>query len=111
MEGNCRFNGRRYFLTNIGFNDLEPSYENCIKHKRQNEVEERQLTAGNQSENALPSSSKLEIVLSDTASEEDDTASEEDEDFMAKEVTIHPVNKISLGLGGLNRAQMERERL
>src|SRR5947207_11308064 len=94
----------------IGFNDLEPSYENCIKHKRQSE-EKGDVLPGNQSGNALPPSSKPEIILSDTVSEEDETASEEDDDLVTKKVTIQPDKKVSLGLGGLNRAQMERERL
>ena len=66
---------------------------------------------GNQSGNALSPASKPEIILSDTVSEEDETASEEDEDLVTKKVTIQPDKKVSLGLGGLNRAQMERERL
>ena len=52
-----------------------------------------------------------EIVLSDTASEEDDTADEEDEELVPRKVLIEPNTKKSVGLGGLNRAQMERERL
>ena len=58
----------------------------------------------------MPSSSKPEIILSDTASE-DDTASEEEEELLTKKVIIQPEKKVFLGLGGLNRAQMERERL
>ena len=90
--------------------DSEPSYEICIKHKRQNEADEGNLAPENQVKHELPSFSKPELVLSDTASE-DDTASEEDEELVTKKVIIQPEKKVFVGLGGLNRAQMERERL
>lgn len=50
-------------------------------------------------------------MLSDTASEEDETASEEDEPLAPQKVTITPAVQIAPGLAGLNRAQMEKERL
>lgn len=90
--------------------DSEPSYEICLRQKRLNQAEEGSLALENQVQNELPSFSKPEIVLSDTASE-DDTASEEDEELVTKKVIIEPEKKVFVGLGGLNRAQMERERL
>ena len=101
--------GEGIFSKKSGFIDSEPSYEICIKHKRRNQAEEGSLAPTNKGESERPSFSKPEIVLSDTASE-DDTASEEDE-LVTKKVTIQPEKKVFVGLGGLNRAQMERERL
>jgi hypothetical protein len=54
-----------------------------------------------------------DYILSDTASEEgDETASEEDDPpVVSSKENIPSTSTVNVGLAGLNRAQMERERL
>ena len=67
----------------------------CKKHKLNNQAEDRK---------------SKEPVLDDTTDSGSDTASEEDEGPATTSAVKQPVT-VSVGLGGLNRAQMERERL
>ena len=85
----------------------EPSYEICKKYKQKDQDDESIIQdAPTQLAERQPS-----IALSDTASEEDETASEEDEPVAPQKVIITPAVPSSTGLTGLNRAQMEKERL
>lgn len=107
MEGNRDVNGTRYTLGTHGIDEKEPSYENCRRHKLRDQGQERK---GDVEENDTSrGTSKDEVILSDTASEEDDTQSQ-DVKITLKRDTGGPVAK-SVGLSGLNRAQMELERL
>jgi hypothetical protein len=92
-------------------NHVEPSYETCRKYKS-NSGKEGETSQSNEHQEAAPTAvSEPQIVLSDTASEEDDTASEEDEKPPPKPVTVSLKTNGLTGLNGLDRAQMERERL
>ena len=86
---------------------LEPSYEVCKKYKQKEQGNES-ILEGTPNKN---SESKPFVVLSDTATEEDETASEEDEPVAPQKVTITTASQNAGGLAGLNRVQMEKERL
>lgn len=93
-------------------NSIEPSYEVCRRYKMNSEKGEGTSQSNKYRDTTSAGVSvQLQGVLSDTASEEDDTASEEDEKSSPKQVTTNLVANSSLGLKGLDRAQMERERL
>ena len=107
LEGNRDVNRTRYALEIRGIDEKEPSYENCRRHKLNSQGQERN---GDVEENDAPRGTpKDEDILSDTASEEDDTKSQ-DVKVTLKRKTSEPVAK-PVGLAGLNRAQMELERL
>jgi hypothetical protein len=79
----------------------------CKKYKQKEQDDESIIEdTRNQASDPQPS-----VVLSDTASEEDETAAEEDKPMAPRKVTITPAVPTSTGLTGLNRAQMEKERL
>jgi len=87
---------------------IEPSYEVCQRYKINSQSETTQV-------HGIPtSSSTAPIELSETASEEgDETASEEEEELPRAKVeqTKATTSNGSAGLQGLNRAEMERQRL
>lgn len=88
-------------------NFTEPTYEVCKKYKQREQGDESIIDDTQNTEGKLPTY----VELSDTASEEDETASEEDEPVAPQKTTIAPPVQNSVGLAGLNRAQMEKERL
>lgn len=94
MESDRGFNGRRY-INPHRIVTLDPSYEVCKKHKLNSQIEARKSAAP-----------FLDDTTDDSGS---DTASEEDE--VPAISATKQVTTVSVGLGGLNRAQMERERL
>ena len=75
---------------------IEPSYQVCKKHKVRDQGEEDEIQ---------------EPVLDDTTDSGSDTASEEDEPSRPATNAVKQPATVTVGLGGLNRAQMERERL
>jgi hypothetical protein len=91
-------------------NVADPSYENCLQEKLKSEIAEHDTEAVQEPPVKLP---EVTVILSDTTSEEgDETASEEDDDRAASPKENMPsTSTVNLGLAGLNRAQMERERL
>jgi hypothetical protein len=99
-------------------NSIEPSYEVCKQYKLNNEKGEGTSKSNDYHQAESTAVLKAEEVLSDTASEEEDTASEEedtaseeDEKSSPRPVTANMTKISPLGLKGLDRAQMERERL
>jgi hypothetical protein len=72
---------------------IEPFYEVCKKHKLKSQTDGK----------------PEDPVLDDTLDSGSDTASEEDEVPAIK--AVKPATTVKVGLGGLDRVQMERERL
>jgi hypothetical protein len=91
-------------------NGVDPSYENCLQEKLKSEIAEHDAGAVQQPPAKSPEAT---IVLSDTESEEgDETASEEDDTpATSSKENMPSTSTVNIGLAGLNRAQMERERL
>ena len=85
----------------------EPSYEVCRNHKLKSQEETTEVETENSS-HSLPEAVK---ILSDTESEEGDETASEEEISESKKGGKSMTATGPMGLQGLNRAEMERQRL
>jgi hypothetical protein len=99
---------------------IEPSYKVCRKYKFQDQKQETPLFVPDDDDDDVVeqsrNGSKHYLSVSDTEDEEDSyagsaTASEEEDKVEKHKDTVKAIATTSTGLGGLDRAQMERERL
>jgi hypothetical protein len=95
---------------------VEPSYKVCRKYKLEDQKEETPLFVPDDDDDDVVEQSRnivnLDFSGSDTEDEDGSaTASEEENEVEKPKDTVKPIATTSTGFGGLDRVQMERERL
>jgi len=116
LEGNCPVDGTRYINTQLAsIDNADASYGNCLQEKLKSEIAEHDGQAPRNLSPEPSASANTIVILSETESEEGDETTSEEENTQPRQLTqkvaLQPTLPAITGLSGLNRAQMERERL